>query len=51
MRILGFLVIGAVALWLGDAMLNNGRYGNQLWQGLNAQVQKADYEVRSWLRF
>jgi hypothetical protein len=51
MRILGFLLFCAVALWLADLMLYNGRYGNQIWQELNQQAQKANYEVRRWVRF
>jgi hypothetical protein len=51
MRIIGFLVFCAAVLWLGDTMFNNSRYGNQIWQELNQQAQKANYEVRRWVRF
>jgi hypothetical protein len=51
MRILGFVVICAVAFCLGDAIFNNSRYCNQLWQELARQVHNADYEVRRWIRF
>jgi lysylphosphatidylglycerol synthetase-like protein (DUF2156 family) len=51
MRILGFLVLIVAALWLADMMFNNSRYGNQVWHELNQQAQKANYEVRRWVRF
>jgi lysylphosphatidylglycerol synthetase-like protein (DUF2156 family) len=51
MRILGLLVFCAAALWLGDVMYYNGRYSNQVWQELNQQAQKANSEVRRWVRF
>jgi hypothetical protein len=51
MRILGFLAFCLAALWLADLMLYNGRYGNQIWHELNQQAQKANYEVRRWVRF
>jgi hypothetical protein len=51
MRIIGFLALIVATLWLGDLMFNNGRYGNQVWQELNQQAQKAKYEVRRWIRF
>jgi lysylphosphatidylglycerol synthetase-like protein (DUF2156 family) len=51
MRIISFLVLIVAALWLGDIMFNNSRYGNQVWQELNQQAQKANYEVRRWIRF
>jgi len=51
MRILGFLLFCAVAIWLGDMMFYNGRYGNQVWLELNQQAQKANSEIRRWTRF
>jgi hypothetical protein len=50
MRILGFLLFCAIALWLADLMFNNGRDGNQIWLELNQQAQNADHEIRRWSR-
>jgi hypothetical protein len=51
MRILGFLLFCSVALWVADVMFYEGRYSNQVWRELNQQAQKANYEVRRWVRF
>jgi hypothetical protein len=51
MRILGFLVFCTVALWVADVMFYKGRYSNQVWLELNQQAQKANYEIRRWVRF
>jgi len=51
MRILGFLLFCAVALWLVDMMFYNGRYGNQIWLELDQQARNANYEIRRWTRF
>jgi lysylphosphatidylglycerol synthetase-like protein (DUF2156 family) len=51
MRILGFILFCAVALWLADVMFYDSRYSNQIWFELNQQAQKANYEVRRWVRF
>jgi hypothetical protein len=51
MRILGFLVFCAAALWVAYLMFYKGRYSNQVWLELNQQAQKANYEVRRWVRF
>jgi hypothetical protein len=51
MRILGFLVFGAVTLWLGDVVFYEGRYGKQTWLELSQDAQKAGDELRRWTRF
>lgn len=51
MRILGFLLFSAIALWLVDITFYDGRYGKRIWRELNQQAQKANYEVRRWTSF
>ena len=51
MRILGFLLLCAVAFWLVDMLFCNGRYGNQIWLELNQQARSANYEIRRWTSF
>jgi len=51
MRILGFLLFCAIALWLADLMFYNGRYANRVWLELNQQAQNANHEIRKWVRF
>ena len=51
MRILGFLLFCAGALWLADMMFYHGRYGNLIWLELNQQVRNANYEIRRLIRF
>ena len=50
MRILSFLLLCAVALWLVDMMFYNSRYGNQIRLELNQQARNANYEIRRWTR-
>jgi hypothetical protein len=38
MRILGFLVFCAAALWVADVMYYKGRYSNQVWLELNLSL-------------
>jgi hypothetical protein len=51
MRIIGFLLFCAAALWVADVMFYKGHYSNQVWLELNQQAQKANYEIRRWVRF
>ena len=41
MRILGFLVFCAAALWVADLMFYKGRYSNQVWLELNQASAKS----------
>jgi hypothetical protein len=51
MRILGLVLFCAIALWLADLAVYNGRYGNQVWLELKQEAQNASHEMRRWVRF
>jgi hypothetical protein len=51
MRILLFIVICVVAIWLADVWFFKSRYSNQMWQDAQYEVQKTAYEIRRWIKF
>jgi hypothetical protein len=46
MRFLLYLIVCAVALWLGDMYFYHGRYRNELWRDMQYQARKIEYDVR-----
>jgi hypothetical protein len=46
MRFLLYLIVCAVALWLGDMFFYHGRYRNELWRDVQYQARKIEYDVR-----
>jgi hypothetical protein len=46
MRFLLYLIVCAVALWLGDMYFYHGRYRNELWRDMQIEADKINYDVR-----
>ena len=51
MRILQFLSLCAVVLFLVDMFFYKGRYRNEMWRDMQYEGQKLNYEIRRLIKF
>jgi len=51
MRILSFLFLCAVVLFLIDMFFYKGRYRNEMWRDMQYEGQKINYEMRRWIKY
>jgi hypothetical protein len=51
MRILLFVVFCVAALWLSDALFFKSKYSNEIWNEMNQEGLKINYEIQRWVRF
>jgi hypothetical protein len=50
MRILQFLFLCAVVLFLVDIFFYRGRYRNEMWRDMQYEGKKFNYEIRRWIK-
>ncbi len=51
MRILLYLIICVAVLLVGDMLFFKSRYSNQVWQDMQYEGRKFEYEIRRWIKF
>jgi hypothetical protein len=51
MRILLFIVFCVAALWLSDVLFFESKYSNEIWNEMNQEARKINYEIQRWIKF
>jgi hypothetical protein len=51
MRILLFILFCAAALWLSDLLFFKSRHSNEIWDEMDQEARKINYEIRRWIKF
>jgi hypothetical protein len=51
MRILLFIVFCVAALWLSDVLFFKSKYSNEIWNEMNREARKINYEIQRWINY
>jgi hypothetical protein len=51
MRILLFVAFCSAALWLSDVLFFKSMYSNEIWNEMDKEARKINYDIQRWIKF